>query len=145
MKSKTSFFAIKVAVSPSQPSFTSYNASFSRKHVSSPALEQNETWHAIFTMNHVAEMAPDPNMLMFGDKAVRDIFMLFCKDGRSLKGSRCVQKKHFLCGPCYLIVPFITLDGIITYEIIEGPVSGECFYLLPARIHCKLLLLYGTD
>ena len=30
MKSKTSFFSIKVAVSPSQPSFAPYNASFSR-------------------------------------------------------------------------------------------------------------------
>ena len=88
MKSKMSFFAIKVAVSPSQPSFAPYNASFSRKHVSAPALEQNETWRAIFTMNRVAEMAPDPNMLMFGDEAVRDICTLFRKDGRSLKGCK---------------------------------------------------------
>ena len=28
-------------------------------------------------MNHVAEIAPDPNILMFGDKAARDIHMLF--------------------------------------------------------------------
>ena len=57
----------------------------------------------------------------------RYLYAFFCKDGRSLKGSRCVQKKHFLCGTRYSIVPFITLDGIITYEIIEGPVSSECF------------------
>lgn len=99
---------------------------FSRKRVSAPALEQNETRRAIF-MNRVAEIAPDPNMLMFGDEAARDIRTLFRKDGRSLKGSRCVQKKHFLRGTRYSIVPFITLDGIITYEIIEGPVSSERF------------------
>ncbi|KIM64575.1 hypothetical protein SCLCIDRAFT_77355, partial [Scleroderma citrinum Foug A] len=37
----------------------------------------------------------------------------------------------------YSIVPIITLDGIITYEIIEGPVNSEWFarflreYVLP--------------
>ena len=43
---------------------------FSRKRVSAPALEKNKTRHAIF-MNHVAKIAlADPNILMFGDKAV---------------------------------------------------------------------------
>jgi len=99
---------------------------FSRKRVSAPALEQNETKRAIF-MNRIAEIAPDTNMLLFEDEAARDIHTLFRKDGRALKGARCVQKKHFLRGVRYSIVPIITLDGIITYEIIEGPVNSEWF------------------
>ncbi|KIM64574.1 hypothetical protein SCLCIDRAFT_15175 [Scleroderma citrinum Foug A] len=54
--------------------------------------------HLNFTifMNHIAEIAPDANMLLFGDEAARDICTLFWKDGRALKGVQCVQKKHFL-------------------------------------------------
>ena len=47
---------------------TLQHLNFSRKHVSAPALKKNKTWCAIF-MNHVAEIAPDPNILMFGDEA----------------------------------------------------------------------------
>ena len=80
---------------------------------------------------------------------LREIFIhFFCKDGRSdLKGSRYVQKKHFLHGPHYLIVPFITLDGIITYEIIEGPVSSEhVTHFLQEYIvsHCYFMGLIDT-
>ena len=34
---------------------------------------------------------------------------------------------YFVCGVRYSILPAITLDGIITYDIIEGPVDSACF------------------
>ncbi|KIK73845.1 hypothetical protein PAXRUDRAFT_20442 [Paxillus rubicundulus Ve08.2h10] len=54
-------------------------------------------------MNCIAAEAPDANMLMFVDEAAKD---------------ECTS---------YSIVPIITLDGIITYDIIEGPVDGAHF------------------
>ncbi|KAG1736184.1 hypothetical protein EDB19DRAFT_1637925 [Suillus lakei] len=42
-----------------------------RKHISTYALEQNEEKCAI-SMNSIAEIVPDPEMLMFGDEAAKD-------------------------------------------------------------------------
>ncbi|KAG2351152.1 hypothetical protein BDR07DRAFT_1321117, partial [Suillus spraguei] len=40
---------------------------------------------------------------------------------------RCVQRKCFVRGKRYSILPILTLDGIIAYDIIEGPVTSERF------------------
>ena len=44
---------------------------FTHKHVSGKALERNEHLHAIY-MNHITDLVPDPEMLMFGDEAHKD-------------------------------------------------------------------------
>ncbi|KZP12911.1 hypothetical protein FIBSPDRAFT_754256 [Athelia psychrophila] len=43
----------------------------SNKDVSGRALEQNIEDRAVY-MNRIADLAPDPNMLMFGDEASKD-------------------------------------------------------------------------
>jgi transposase len=99
---------------------------FTNKDVSGHVLEQNIELHAIF-MNQIADLVGDPNMLMFGDEAVKDEQTSAQWQGWSLRGSRCVQRKCFIHGKQYSIIPIITLDGIITYNIIEGSVTSERF------------------
>jgi hypothetical protein len=94
-------------------------------------------------MNNIAEIAPDPEMLMFGDEAAKDERTLIRKFGHSKIGTRfasftdqyqswlihtrCIQRKCFVRGKRYSILPILTLDGIIAYDIIEGPVTSERF------------------
>ncbi|KIN97325.1 hypothetical protein M404DRAFT_88330, partial [Pisolithus tinctorius Marx 270] len=78
-------------------------------------------------MNQIAEIVPDPNMLMFGDKAARDLQTLSQRQGHTLKGVCCVKAKVFVWGIQYSIIPIITLDGIITYDIVWGPVTSAHF------------------
>ncbi|KAG2090022.1 uncharacterized protein F5147DRAFT_586880 [Suillus discolor] len=67
----------------------------SRKCISAYALEWNEEKCAIF-MNSIAEIAPDPEMLMFGDEAAKDERTLIRHYGRSRIGTRYV-KFYFDC------------------------------------------------
>ncbi|KIJ21119.1 hypothetical protein PAXINDRAFT_66214, partial [Paxillus involutus ATCC 200175] len=78
-------------------------------------------------MNCIAAEAPDVNMLMFVDEAAKDERTSVRRHGRSRKGVRCIARKCFVRGSRYSIVPVITLDGIIAYNIIEGPVNGARF------------------
>jgi hypothetical protein len=48
--------------------------------------------------------------------------------GWSRQGSRCVQRKCFVQGKRFSILPIITLDGIIAHDIIEGSVTSKKFY-----------------
>jgi hypothetical protein len=99
---------------------------FSSKNVSVKALERNDTLRAAF-MNHIGAEVPDMNMVMFTHESAKDD----CTDGQrkgwSLVGSRCVQRHCFIHGHRYSILPILTLDGIIPYDIIEGPVTSERF------------------
>ncbi|KAG1839724.1 hypothetical protein DFJ58DRAFT_613625, partial [Suillus subalutaceus] len=78
-------------------------------------------------MNSIANIAPDPEMLMFGDEAAKDERTLIQRYGRSRIGMKCIQRKCFVQGKHYSILPILTLDGIITYDIIEGTVTSERF------------------
>ncbi|KAG1868112.1 hypothetical protein C8R48DRAFT_598916 [Suillus tomentosus] len=60
---------------------------YSHKTISARALERDEERRAIF-MNHIAEIAPDPEMLMFGDEAAKDERTLIRRFGRSKIGTR---------------------------------------------------------
>ncbi|KAG1732003.1 uncharacterized protein EDB91DRAFT_1058389 [Suillus paluster] len=60
------------------------------KHISTYALERNEEKCAIF-MNSIAEIVPDPEMLMFGDEAAKDERTLIQCYGRSRIGTRYVK------------------------------------------------------
>jgi hypothetical protein len=46
--------------------------------------------------------------------------------GWALVGRRCVQRRHFIRGQRYSILPILTLDGIIAYDIIPS-VNSERF------------------
>ncbi|KAG2335948.1 hypothetical protein BDR05DRAFT_833832, partial [Suillus weaverae] len=78
-------------------------------------------------MNHIAEIAPDPEMLMFGDEAAKDERALIRKFGHLKIGTRCIQRKCFVQGKQYSILPILILDGIIAYNIIEGPMMSKRF------------------
>ena len=45
----------------------------------------------------------------------------------SLVERRCMQRRHFIRGQRFSILSILTLDGIITYDIILGSVDSRCF------------------
>ncbi|KAJ7114729.1 hypothetical protein C8R44DRAFT_556388, partial [Mycena epipterygia] len=65
---------------------------FSRKCVSVRALECNDLLRSAY-MNHIADLAPDPNMLMFIDEAAKNDRTTGRPKGWSLKGQRCIQRR----------------------------------------------------
>jgi len=115
-----------VQVSISTLTRTLRRLQFTNKDVSGRALERNEEQCAIF-MNQIADIVTDPNMLMFGDEAAKDERTSARKRGWALRGSRCIQRKRFVRGRRLSILPILTLDGIIAYDIIEGSVTSERF------------------
>ncbi|KAF9225776.1 hypothetical protein BS17DRAFT_657689, partial [Gyrodon lividus] len=52
----------------------------------------NKDQQATF-MNLIAEIAPDLNMLIFGDEAAKHECTFICPYGRARKGTCCVQHK----------------------------------------------------
>ena len=78
-------------------------------------------------MNRIALEVPDMNMVMFTDKSAKDDCTDFQKKGWSWVGTRCIQKCRFVHGCRYTILPILTLDGIIAYDITERPVTGDRF------------------
>lgn len=99
---------------------------FTHKCVSGRALERNNQLRAVF-MNRIADQVPDPNMLMFGDEASKDERTSTRRKGWSLMGTRCIQRRCFVRGRRFSILPILTLDGIIAYDIVEGSVTSERF------------------
>ena len=79
-------------------------------------------------MNRIAEEAPDAGMLMFVDEAAKNECTLSRRYGHSGKGVHCVVQRRFVRGLRYSIIPVIRLDGIIVYDIVDGPVNGDHFY-----------------
>jgi len=98
----------------------------SRKVISVHAYERSEVSRALY-MNRIAEEAPDANMLVFVDEAAKNECTLSQKYGWSHKTVHCVVQRPFVRGLRYSIIPAITLDGIIAYDIVEGPVDGKRF------------------
>jgi hypothetical protein len=78
-------------------------------------------------MNRISAEVPDVNMLLFIDESAKDERTLFRKYGRAGKGMPCIQCQCFIRGICYTILPVLTLDSIIAYDIIEGSGMGERF------------------
>ena len=110
----------------------------SRKIVSAHASERNGEACALY-MNRIAEEAPDANMLMFVDEAAKDERTLSRKYGCSRKGVCCVTGKKFVRGLRCSIIPVITLNGIIAYDIVEGPIDNERFatFLREQVVRCS--------
>lgn len=99
---------------------------YTRKVVSARALERNDLLRSAF-MNKIADEVPDPNMMMFVDEAARNRRSSMRPKGWARMGKRCVQRRFFVRGDRYSILPILTLDGIITYDIIPGSVTSDRF------------------
>lgn len=99
---------------------------YTSKLVSKVALERDEVRRAVFQYN-MGRVAPDADMVMFLDEASKNEKTSRRPKGRSLRGTRCVQRRCFVRGARCSILPAITLDGIVALEIIEGSVTSERF------------------
>ena len=96
------------------------------KTVSVKALERNDILRAAY-MNRIGSIVTDMDQVMCVDESVKDDRTPARKRGWSLIGTRCVQRRCFVRGRRYSILPILTLDGIITYDIMEGSVTSEKF------------------
>ena len=116
---------------------------FSHKCISARALERNALIRSAY-MNRIATIVLDPDMLMFADEAARDRRTSSRRKGWSPVGSRCVQRRYFVRGQRYSILPILTLDGIITYDIIPGSVTTAHFlkFLRELVVCVQLRLLH---
>jgi hypothetical protein len=93
----------------------------------SKALERNDRDHAVY-MNCIGELVPDLEMLMLGDEASKDKRTSNRRRGWSRQGTRCVQRKNFVRGRRFSILPILTLDAIVVHNIIEGLLTTEIFF-----------------
>jgi hypothetical protein len=94
--------------------------------VSACALKRdNLLWSAF--MNRIADEVMNPNMLIFVNKAANNEKTLLRPKGWSLLGKVCMQRRYFHCEERFSILSILTLDGIITYDIISGSVTSEQF------------------
>ena len=66
-------------------------------------------------------------MLILIYKAAKDKWTSTHQHGRLIRGVHCHIKRCFVCGTRFSIIPAITLDDIIIYDIVEGPVDGKHF------------------
>ena len=66
-------------------------------------------------------------MLMFIDEAARNQRTSQWSNGWALLGKQCIQRRFFVRGEQFSILPILTLDGIIIYDIIPRPVTSERF------------------
>ena len=105
---------------------TLHRLDFTCKRTSRCAIKQNELMRAAY-MNRVGTLVPDPNMLMFTDQTVKDERTTARQMGWLSIGTPCVQPACFVCGHRYSVLPFLTLDGLITWDIIEGSITSEQF------------------
>ncbi|KIK24628.1 hypothetical protein PISMIDRAFT_98105 [Pisolithus microcarpus 441] len=80
-------------------------------------------------MNQIAEEVPDSNMLVFINEAVRDKCTLSRRYGCSHQGLCCIAQRCFIHGTHYSILPALTLNGIIAYDIVEGLHQGTCDFV----------------
>ena len=99
---------------------------YSHKGISAHALERDDILRSAF-INTIADIVTDPHMLMFVDEAARNKKTSARTKGQSLVGMRCMQRRCFGCGERFSILPVLTLDGIITYDVVPGSVTSVQF------------------
>lgn len=115
-----------VSVSIPTLSRTLQRMQYSKKRVSARAIERNEARRAAY-LAMIAELAPDPEMLMFTDESAKDERTSSRSMGWSGIGGWCVSRRVFVRGKRFSILPLLSLDGIITYDVIEGSVTADKF------------------
>ena len=106
--------------------WTLHHLHYSHKSVSACALERDDLLQSAF-MNRIADEVPNPNMLIFVDKAARNHKTSARMSGWSLVGKRCVQRRCFVLEERFSILPILTLDSIVTYDIVSGSITLERF------------------
>jgi len=86
----------------------------------------------------IANEITDPDMLMFIDEATHNMKISGRKKGWLLVGKRCIQRRCFVCGQQYSILPVLTLDRIIIYNGIPRSVTSGHFL----SFLCELIVCY---
>ena len=100
--------------------------SLTHKHITVHALERKQLVRAAF-MYSITKLVPLLDMFMFTDEAAQNKKTSTRKMGWALKGSRCILCYCFVRGQCFSILPVLTIDGIIAYDIILGSVTTDKF------------------
>jgi hypothetical protein len=93
-------------------------------------------------MNRIADEVTDPNMLMFVDEAACNKKTSARTRGWSLVGKRCVQRRCFGRGERFSILPILTLDGIVMYDIIPGSVTSARFLQFLRELVVRLVYVW---
>ena len=102
-------------------------------------LEHNDILWAAF-WNHVAELVTDLNQLMFTDEASKDDQTHSHTHGYSNVGTQCAERSVTIHSSCISVLPLLTLDGIVAYDLIEGAVSSAHFVcFLWEQVVCPFL------
>src|SRR5580693_221778 len=78
-------------------------------------------------MNHIADIVTNPDMFMFVDEAARNWHTLGCTKGWASLGRWCFQQGFFVRGQWFSILPVLTIDGIITHDIVPGSINANRF------------------
>ena len=95
-------------------------------------------------MLQMAHIAPQLDMLIFIDEAAGNRRTSDHRYGRSVRGHHCVQQQHFVCGEWVSILPALTIDGIIGYDIITGSVTTRTFIqFLHRHVVSNFLVSHG--
>ena len=120
---------------------TLHHLHYSHKCVTIRALERDDLMRSAF-MNRIADEVPNPDMLIFIDESARNRRALARTKGWSLVGRRCVQRRHFIRGQRFSILPILTLDGIITYDIVPGSVDSKRFVQFLRELVVRIFLCF---
>jgi transposase len=99
------------------------------KSVSIRPLEHNDLLRAAY-MNRIADIVTNPDQFMFVDEAAHNRCTSGHRKGWAFVGKRCFrcfQRRFFVCGQRFSILPILTIDGIITHNIIPGSITADQF------------------
>jgi transposase len=114
---------------------------FTHKKITSEAIERNAMDRELFWAK-IADLVTHPDQLMFTDETSQDRRTSGRNWGWSLEGFRCITRRFFVRGQRYSILPVMTMDGIITYDIFPGSVTSEDFIkFLCDMVVCRFLLI----
>jgi hypothetical protein len=94
-------------------------------------------------MNWVGTLVSDPRCLMFTDESAWDLRTSWRRVGWSLIGMRCVQRQCFVRGQRYSILLLLTLDGMVTWKVVEGLVTAETFVQFLHKYVVRVRLIAG--
>jgi len=117
-------------------------AGLSSKKIKKIASEHNENLRA----DYITQMAQyTPDQLGFLDEVSKDERTLAHARGRSRKGTCAVQKGVFVQGRRFSALGLLTLDGMVSNNVVEGSMTREIFleYLEFSVVSCILVLKAG--
>jgi transposase len=96
------------------------------KSVSIRPLERNDLLRAAYT-NWIADIVTNLDQFMFVDEAAHNQHTSGRRKGWAFVGKRCFQCRFFVHGQRFSILPILTIDGIITHNIIPGSITADRF------------------